>query len=37
MPLTSFIEAGVRMNGSTNIGLLDRILGIPSILFLPLQ
>jgi hypothetical protein len=31
------MEEGVRINGSTNIGILLRMLGIPSILFLPLQ
>ena len=37
MPLTLFIEAGVRKKGSTNIGMLDRMLGIPSMLLRPLQ
>ena len=37
MPLTWFIEAGVRKKGSTNIGMLDRMLGMPSMLFRPLQ
>ena len=37
MPLTWFMEAGVRKNGSTNIGMLDRMLGMPSIDLRPLQ
>jgi hypothetical protein len=31
------MEAGVRKKGSTNIGMLERMEGIPSMLFLPLQ
>ena len=37
MPPTSFIDEGVTKNGSTNIGMEERMEGIPSIDFLPLQ
>ncbi len=37
MPLTSFIDAGVRKNGSTNMGMLERMLGMPSMDLRPLQ
>ena len=37
MPLTWFMEAGVRKNGSTNIGMLERMEGMPSMLLRPLQ